>query len=226
MGLISVNGTYENKAGDKYVVTGLVEKTPKDNIYAVKFVNTGYTAVVKAAAIRNGTIKDRMKRSVAGVGYYGVGSNLSAHSREYRVWHNMINRCYNQKSTEWVHYGAKGVTVCSRWQCFSTFVSDLPSIPGYDKTRFMQNEIQLDKDKHSVEFKEYAPECCVFLPAQENNEVSRSISFKAVHESGEEIVGRNMARFCRSNGLSHGWAIQCMQSGKQYRGWKFLRLKV
>jgi hypothetical protein len=90
----------------------------------------------------------------------------------------------------------------------------------------MKNEIQLDKDKQSTEFKEYSPDRCLFLPAQENNEVSRSVSFKAIHESGKEIASRNIARFCRENGLSHGWAIQCMKSGKQYRGWKFLRLKV
>lgn len=54
-------------------------------------------------------------------GYYGT--------RTYRVWANMKTRCQNTNSTSYPYYGAKGITVCSRWQSFENFLADMGEAP-------------------------------------------------------------------------------------------------
>lgn len=36
-------------------------------------------------------------------------------SRLNRIYHTMINRCYNPKSSAYYKYGAKGIVVCEEW---------------------------------------------------------------------------------------------------------------
>jgi len=36
--------------------------------------------------------------------------------RLYAVWAVMKQRCFNQKSQQWKHYGARGITVCDNWR--------------------------------------------------------------------------------------------------------------
>ena len=52
-------------------------------------------------------------------------------SREYRIYYNMINRCYDPKSVSWKWYGAKGVIVCDRWlESFKNFYADMGACPS------------------------------------------------------------------------------------------------
>jgi len=52
-----------------------------------------------------------------------------AGSKTYQAWHNMINRCYNEKSINYKYYGKRGITVCDRWKTFENFYNDIGSIP-------------------------------------------------------------------------------------------------
>lgn len=47
------------------------------------------------------------------------------------VWRGMLSRCYNRKSTEFRHYGGRGIKVCSRWKrSLSLFISDMGPRPA------------------------------------------------------------------------------------------------
>ena len=35
--------------------------------------------------------------------------------RLYGVWRGMINRCYNSKSSNYKHYGGRGIKICDEW---------------------------------------------------------------------------------------------------------------
>lgn len=37
------------------------------------------------------------------------------HTRLYRIWKNMKQRCYNEKIPYYHYYGGKGIKVCSEW---------------------------------------------------------------------------------------------------------------
>ncbi len=64
------------------------------------------------------------------------------HPLEYRSWTAMRNRCISPKNASWKYYGAKGVTVCDRWQSFEAFFQDIgpkPS-PEHSIDRFPNTE--------------------------------------------------------------------------------------
>lgn len=44
------------------------------------------------------------------------------HTRPYRIWLNMKNRCCNPNGPNYANYGARGITVCDEWKNdFQTF---------------------------------------------------------------------------------------------------------
>lgn len=47
----------------------------------------------------------------------------------YNVWKKMRARCRNPRDEHYKHYGARGIKVCPRWDCFSTFSSDMGPRP-------------------------------------------------------------------------------------------------
>ncbi len=51
-------------------------------------------------------------------------------NRTWRIYYNMIKRCYNKKCREYQHYGARGIKVCVRWYGhFDVFVQDMNLCP-------------------------------------------------------------------------------------------------
>lgn len=49
---------------------------------------------------------------------------------EYKTWKDMRQRCYNKNNKEYANYGARGITVCSRWDDFSKFLEDMGGRPS------------------------------------------------------------------------------------------------
>lgn len=43
------------------------------------------------------------------------------YSRLYRIYRNMLTRCYNSNSAEFNNYGGRGITVCEEWK--TSFIS-------------------------------------------------------------------------------------------------------
>lgn len=52
--------------------------------------------------------------------YHGLGGTPT-----YRSWYSMHDRCINPANESYPHYGAKGVTVCQRWDSIEAFVADM-----------------------------------------------------------------------------------------------------
>jgi len=54
-----------------------------------------------------------------------------SHTREFRIWAGMLDRCYRSNSTMFPLYGAKGVRVADRWlEDFMTFLADKGPCPS------------------------------------------------------------------------------------------------
>lgn len=52
---------------------------------------------------------------------------------EYQIWRGMLDRCSNPKHASYEWYGARGVTVCERWQnSFEKFFADMGPRPSSD----------------------------------------------------------------------------------------------
>ncbi len=50
-------------------------------------------------------------------------------SLTYNSWRSMRERCYLKSNISYKRYGAKGTTVCERWQSFAYFLEDMGERP-------------------------------------------------------------------------------------------------
>jgi hypothetical protein len=83
----------------------------------------------------------------------------------YAIYRSMMQRCYDQNSTAYHRYGARGINVCEKWQTFEGFYEDMG-----DKPEGMSLE-RKDNDG------DYCPENVVWAgwKAQANNRRSNRI---------------------------------------------------
>lgn len=51
------------------------------------------------------------------------------HTRTYRIWQGMLNRCRNPNQKMWHRYGGRGIKVCAEWLVFENFVRDMGEAP-------------------------------------------------------------------------------------------------
>lgn len=54
-----------------------------------------------------------------------------SYSPENKAWRDMRYRCQNPRNQDYKLYGARGITVCDRWQSsFQNFLADMGHRPG------------------------------------------------------------------------------------------------
>jgi hypothetical protein len=51
------------------------------------------------------------------------------HSKTYESWAGIISRCKNKNKKAYKNYGARGITVCKRWEVFENFYADMGDKP-------------------------------------------------------------------------------------------------
>jgi len=103
----------------------------------------GGTSVVRGEALRTGRIY-----SCCGVGRatHGLTRARSEHPALYRTWVQMRNRCNNPNNDNYKYYGARGVTVCSRWDDFTAFAADVGDRPDGCTLDRIDNEGDYEPD--------------------------------------------------------------------------------
>ena len=76
----------------------------------------------------------------------------------YACWVNMRTRCAKPWHPAYKWYGARGITVCERWQSFDAFSADMA--PTY------RAGLQLDRLNNDDG---YSPENCCWVTSKQNN---------------------------------------------------------
>ena len=113
---------------------------------------------------------------MCGVGYLGYCDKINR-SKEYTLWKGLIERCYNPKRRDYQMYGAKGITVCERWKCYAYFLEDIEKIEGYNKEKFLNGQLDLDKDIKQdgvpIYNKIYSLETCIFVDKHINRSTTK-----------------------------------------------------
>lgn len=69
--------------------------------------------------------------------------HATGYSPEYRAWHHMKERCYNEKDKRYHDYGGRGISVCDRWmESFENFLSDMGLRPSKEHSldRYPNND--------------------------------------------------------------------------------------
>lgn len=123
-------------------------------------------------------------------------------TRVFRIWHNMLRRCYDSRREYYRNYGARGVTVCDRWrESFENFLADMGMPPS---------------DEHTLERKEghlgYEPSNCCWATRTEqanNRRTNVRLTFQdrtmTIAEWARELgIGDSTIRFR----LKNGWSVE------------------
>ena len=111
----------------------------------------------------------------------------------YQKWADMLRRCYDEeyhKTKNGKNY--IGCTVCDRWLTLSNFVEDVSKITGYDEERFLNGELELDKDKkNDTDNKSYAMTYCTWLSKPENHGLANKGKFSSDHNRSKQVAQYN-----------------------------------
>lgn len=78
-------------------------------------------------------------------------------------YHNMIDRCYNMRDSDFKYYGAKGVIVCDEWRSNPVLFFEWAIENGW------KEGLQLDKDINGTG-KLYCPKYCQIVTPKENRD--------------------------------------------------------
>lgn len=71
-----------------------------------------------------GCIRQESAR-VNGAMSHGPVTHGLSNTPEYKVWKTMRQRCSNKNSVDYPAYGGRGISVCSRWDEFEAFITDM-----------------------------------------------------------------------------------------------------
>src|ERR1700722_2714797 len=63
------------------------------------------------------------------LGSNGHLTHGQTHTRTFKTWGNMIQRCTNENSPDYYRYGGVGIKVCDRWKEFINFLEDMGERP-------------------------------------------------------------------------------------------------
>ena len=131
----------------------------------IQFVTTGFETSAQLEHIKNGNVKDRYLPSVHGIGILGAKYPVSEDGRdtkEYTLWNNMLNRCYNDtyKNKNQTYVGCK---VSENFKSYEYFYEWCHKQIGFDNEGW-----QLDKDLLIKGNKVYSESTCIFIPHEIN----------------------------------------------------------
>lgn len=221
---------WRNREGKEFIIASRNNErsTQKHVYYNIEFLETGYTDCVRSDTIKSGYVADKLSRSCCGVGIIGF-INTRDHFHEYKIWSDMIRRCYDKKDKSYRFYGMRGVTVCDRWHRFDFFFEDIPNIQGFNREKFENHELRLDKDILSVENKVYSPDTTMWISDLDNQKV-RTMEYNmknkkyAVFPDGHVEIVEHVTDFCKQNNLNRSGVYGCLSGQiKQTKGFKFYR---
>lgn len=160
----------------------------------------------KQLIVRGNDLKSHNTRSCGCFAKERLSARRRTHGKslthEYKVWEQMIQRCYNTNNPRYPEWGGRGIVVCDRWRhSFENFFVDMGACPpGMTIER---------KDN----FKDYEPGNCVWSTrkVQANNRRSnRLLMFRGKTQS--------LAQWCEELNLpygtvsmrlnKHGWPVE------------------
>lgn len=105
--------------------------------------------------------------------------------------------------------------MCDRWHRFDFFFEDMPHIQGFDREKFENHELRLDKDILSGESKVYSPDTTMWISELDNQKV-RTVEYNmrnkkyAVFPDGHVEVVEHVTDFCKQNNLNRSGVYNCL----------------
>ena len=179
------------KIGSKYKVNcgtslTIVEDLGWDNVI-VRF-DSGYVTKAQRSDILRGKVRDKLFKSVCGVGYHGVGEyNRVDHGVAYQTWVDMLKRAYTEKNGRCNYFD---VTVCEEWHSFQNFARWCYLQDFFNVKDKYGKRYEIDKDILVKGNKVYSPETCCFVPSEINCLFIRNKRFRGKYPIGVTKTGK------------------------------------
>ena len=173
--VVKVGNVYRsNSCGDFEVIEMTDMKTAHNDIISkIRFLLTGTELYRTNSCIVHGAIKDPYYPLVYGVACTGIIPEGAYKLREYKIWNDMISRCYNKNNKYYNLYGGIGVAVSNEWLCAENFLNDFPTLPGYNEYVKNPSLYSLDKDYLQQNVPKgqrvYSKDTCILMLASDNS---------------------------------------------------------
>ena len=177
------------------VLRELEQRNPHGDVVYECLCDCGSVRVVTGSSLIHGRSKSCgcLKRKHGGT-----------HSRLYKIWKTMKDRCYSVNRTNYPHYGGRGITVCDEWKNDFSVFRDWALSNGYTE------ELTLDRIDVNGN---YCPENCrwaTWLEQKNNMRTNRHVEC-----NGES---HTVAEWSRITGIPYTVLI-----GRLQRGWEIER---
>lgn len=147
-------------AGQKFGRLSVVALNPMQKKYRFWecLCDCGETTLTTTSALTSGMTKSCgcLRRESAANAKRTHGKR---HTRLYRVWAGMRNRCLNQNTPKYKNYGGRGITIYLEWTNFERFAL-WAETSGYTDNLTID---RIDNDKG------YSPDNCQWITLSENS---------------------------------------------------------
>ena len=147
----------------------------------IQFLKTGYEMVAQLGHIKNGVVKDPYLPSVYGVGILGAKYLAKINgviTKEYDLWHSMLERCYSDNSKK-KYPTYESCEVSDKFKSYEYFYEWCNKQIGFSNQSW-----QLDKDLLIKGNKVYSEDSCIFIPQEINTLLTKSTASR-----GEHLIG-------------------------------------
>jgi len=204
--------------------------------YLCKFED-GTIVEAKTSEIKIGKVRNPNYPSICDKGYLGCGKwefyiNQKP-TKEYALFSNILNRCYNPNNISYINYGEKGVKLDEKLYNFQDFCNTIIQLPNYDKWKNdKENVWELDKDelceKLNIYPKIYSKNTCQFILQKDNiKERNQRVSitgltYIGIDPNNIKYEFTNIRQFSREHNLYNTHIGDCIKGKvKQHKGWTF-----
>ena len=167
----------------------ILKYNDKTNV-EIRFLKTGFEAVVELGNIRKGYVKDCYSPSVFGVGISGTKYPIRVNgilTKEYKLWQSMLERCYSDTSKK-KYLTYEGCQVSDNFKSYEYFYEWCNKQMGFGVDGF-----ELDKDLLVKGNKVYSESACVFIHKDINLLLTKSTASRGKHLIGVSWHKRDKA---------------------------------
>lgn len=180
-----VGREYVNSLGTSFII---VEYVTYKNVTVQFQDDNKFLAKTRMRNIRMGSVPNPFDKTVAGIGYIGVGKYSPTDGKKataaYDHWRSMLLRCYCSKTQQRVPT-YRGYTVCEDWLCYQNFAH------WFYSSKFNDCGYHLDKDVLNNGDKVYSPETCCLIPREINNTFNTNSRNKGKYPQGVQPYGKS-----------------------------------
>ena len=147
----------------------IITKYVNSKAVCVKFVVTGYETTTKASNVIAGSVKDRLLPTVYGIGITGDSQVRvdGKHTKEYRLWNNMLKRCYSVGCQK-VRPTYIDCSISENFRYLQYFKEWCNNQIGFNSVDEKGKPFALDKDILVKGNRVYNEDVCVFVPQEVN----------------------------------------------------------